>query len=47
MGILSAVRRAAFLACMIGVGAQLAMSGQAQALEPAAAGDVRIPLGPS
>jgi enamine deaminase RidA (YjgF/YER057c/UK114 family) len=35
MRILSALRRAAFLACITGVGAQLAMWGQAQAREPA------------
>lgn len=35
MRALSALRWAAFLAYIIGVGAQLAMSGQAQALEPA------------
>jgi len=35
MRILSALRRAAFLAYIMGVGAPVAMSGQAQALEPA------------
>jgi len=33
MRVLSALRRAAFLACMMGVGAQVAISGQAQAQE--------------